>query len=466
MKGEIFFIILFLFFSLLSNCVKANTYVAPALQDAFVQQIDPSHNFNIFTLILDFIRTGYKSWAYVMYDLTSIPSNNVRVSNASACMYLYFLSDCNTDFQYGVYNTTNDWNETTVTWNNQPGKRIFQSLINNVCTSNKFYCWNVTDAVASAVRNNQKNVSFIFTAETIQTSCPQPGCNNEPNFASIENGFYPTAILNVDYTQIPISLGPISLGPVSISPHGKIAPGTTFYVGASVNDINGRANVSVVNISCVGTGGVEWTNSWDSIKLLNTSAITWTSINDTAYLVNGSFDSSVNYWTTKSVNGTWTCVVYASDTSGSSASSSATMNVDTSSGITISSSDCAFDNAAAGDTGKQWYCLPNKDRNNTITHNGNVDINLTIYGTNLVGENDSSWDILADNITWNASFSPDGGSLPGNSLSISAADLITQWNRGTSPISSAINITAWLNLPKPLKYQLYNGSITITSMVD
>lgn len=242
-------------------------------------------------------------------------------------------------------------------------------------------------------------------------------------------------------------------------------PGTTFYVAVDINDNNGFSDIIKVNITCVGSGGTEWVDSWDSIKLVNTS-MSWTNLNTTAYRVNATFDSSINYWSTKSINGTWSCRAYVEDAQGSSvASPIVQMNVGTSVGISVGEINCAFDQGAPGDQNRQWACPPTVSRNNTITHNGNININVTINATPLTGITDSSWVIGMGNLTWNQTT----GAVPTTELPFYPefigvpASFITFWSRGTFPITNMTNLTVWLDYPSPLKVQIYQGTITLTS---
>jgi len=244
------------------------------------------------------------------------------------------------------------------------------------------------------------------------------------------------------------------------------APGVAFTVSAVVNDDNGVADIYNSNITCYASTGTEGTDGWDSIKLLN-SSVSWTSLNTSAITINGTFTSSVNYWSSKSIGGTWTCKVYANDSSGASTMLSTTMTVENSTGITLGDSTCVFDAANPGTNDQQWKCPAAGTRNQTITHNGNIDLNITISGTDLTGQTDSSWVITVGNITWNQTTSAVPTTEAGTALSGSAVDFITLWNRGTlsTRTYNATNLTAWLDYPTPLKSQLYQGTITLTSSV-
>jgi len=255
-----------------------------------------------------------------------------------------------------------------------------------------------------------------------------------------------------------------TVGTITITP-STVSPGTVFYVAAQVSDSNGKEDIIQINVSCVGSGGVEWTNSWDSLQHLNDSYINWTSVSSTTWLVNATFNTSVNYWSTKSINGTWTCKIYANDSSGASANNSGTMTVNTYAGISLYSESCVFDTGSPGDTGKPWGCPTTFNRNNTVVHEGNTWINVTINATNLVGKTDPSWFIGYGNMTWNQTTGEVPTSKQGYAFTGSSMDFITFWGRGTYPTSNATNATVWLDYPTPLYLQTYEGNITFSASV-
>ncbi|MEM7819145.1 MAG: hypothetical protein QW403_03335 [Candidatus Aenigmatarchaeota archaeon] len=255
-----------------------------------------------------------------------------------------------------------------------------------------------------------------------------------------------------------------TVGTVTITP-SQVSPGTTFYVAANVSDSNGKEDIIQVNVSCFGTGGVEWTDSWDSLKHLNDSYITWSEINTTTWLVNATFNTSVNYWSTKSINGTWTCKIYVNDSGGLSAVNSNTMTVTTYAGVSLYASSCVFDSGSPGATGKQWACP--SDRNNTVLHEGNTWLNVTINATDLIGKTDPSWFIGFGNMTWNQTTGAVPTSKQGYQFTGSPMDFITFWSRGDASTRTynTTNATLWLDYPSPLYLQTYEGNITFNALV-
>ncbi|MEM7825664.1 MAG: hypothetical protein QW412_02275 [Candidatus Aenigmatarchaeota archaeon] len=275
---------------------------------------------------------------------------------------------------------------------------------------------------------------YAFAAEEVTVKA-QPG-NTAPNVASVE------------------------------APAETVSPGTEFKVTAYVSDFNGREDITEVNISCWGSGGEEGGSNWDSLTLLNNSGyITWEAIDEDTWRINATFNSSVPSWGHKSINGSWTCKVGVKDSSGSSASGSDTMSVDTLAGIILGASSCQFDSGAPGTNGNQWEC--SNHRNNTVVHDGNTNIYVTIEATSLIGKTDGNWTIGYDKMTWNQTV----GEVPTNEdesypeFTASPANFITNWGRGTYPNPSATNSTVWIDYPTPLLLQEYEGTITFTAGV-
>jgi hypothetical protein len=240
------------------------------------------------------------------------------------------------------------------------------------------------------------------------------------------------------------------------------APGTSFWASGIINDGNGAGDIASASISCYAPTGTEWIDSWDSIKLANASLV-WSSVNSSAVRVNGTFTNSVNYWSLKSANTTWTCKIYGKDSYNDESSGSMTMVVSASAGITLGDSSCVFDTGGPGTNNAQWECPDGSAENNTITHAGNVNLNLTISGTALNGVTDASWTIGVGNMTWNQTTGAVPTSEAGAVLTGSAVSILDIWARGSSTTSNATNLTAWLDYPNPLKVQSYTGTITISS---
>lgn len=235
----------------------------------------------------------------------------------------------------------------------------------------------------------------------------------------------------------------------------SVDPGDIFVVKANVTETSGYGNISETNVSCVGTGGTEWIDSWDSYTRLNQS-MNWTFIDSYTIEVNTTIRLN-----TSSINGSWTCRVYGTNSTGFSAVGTTNqLSVVTFAGITVSESFCEFEQGLPGDANRNWTCPLEGNKYLRITHEGNVKINLTINGTDLVGVEDSSWTIGIGNLTYtNVTSGSSEPSPPGVTLSNLPENLIAFWERGTYPSKNENDLYCWLSYPLPLKTQAYQGTI-------
>ena len=231
-------------------------------------------------------------------------------------------------------------------------------------------------------------------------------------------------------------------------------PGDSFTVTANVSD-EWNTSITSTNITCVGSGGVEGTDSWDSYTLQNDS-VSWTIVNLTTIEVTGTITLN-----TSSINGTWNCTVYGFNaTNDFDSASNTSLTVNTRVGITLSQSSCSYTAGNPGSSNNAWSC--GGDSYTRITHDGNIDINVTINGTDLTGQTDSSWIIGVQNVSYaNVSAGDAAPSPPGTALSTTVTDLIIIWTRGTYPTKSASDLYSWINYPSPLKVQTYQGVMTL-----
>ncbi|MFQ6010440.1 MAG: hypothetical protein ACE5J7_04970 [Candidatus Aenigmatarchaeota archaeon] len=239
----------------------------------------------------------------------------------------------------------------------------------------------------------------------------------------------------------------------------SVNPGDSFTVTANISDVS-NTSIKSTNITCIGSGGVEGTDSWDSFTVQNSST-TWTVMNLTAVEVSGTINLN-----TSSINGTWTCTVYGYNITDDSASASNnSLNVATRVGFILSQSTCTYDSGNPASANNNWTC--DGSSYTRITHDGNLDYNLTINGTDLTGQADASWIIVVGNVTYsNVTAGDPAPSPPGTALSNTIADLISFWARGTYPTKSASDLYSWINYPSPLKVQTYQGAITLLAVAS
>ena len=229
----------------------------------------------------------------------------------------------------------------------------------------------------------------------------------------------------------------------------KLAPGTLQTITVLVYDQNGDDDLypstsSSINVWCYPAGGSKQdSNDWD--HWYNTSA------NYTTY------NSTVRNFTithiadTHAANGTWTCNVTVFDITGLGDSATADFTVDTRSGITLSSTT----GSVSGNPGQDDIVVVGNSPQN-ITHDGNVNLTITIQGTNFIGQNNANWTISVGNLT-HARINDALSSIP---LFTSPTTIETLFGRGTYPDANVSNRYLWLDLPY-IKAQGYVGNVTI-----
>jgi len=127
---------------------------------------------------------------YMLWNLSAIPAG-ATITNANMSWYSYYADS----IPYYVWNTTQNWDESNLTWNNMPSNATIQAS-GTFSGKNKWYYFNITNATITAFAQN-KNVSIIMT------SPETPSVNFYADFRSREynaTDATKTPQLNVSYT--------------------------------------------------------------------------------------------------------------------------------------------------------------------------------------------------------------------------------------------------------------------------
>ena len=251
-----------------------------------------------------------------------------------------------------------------------------------------------------------------------------------------------------------VSFAAISVGTPQLNATA-VNPGGSFAVTANISD-ESNTSIKSANITCVGSGGVEGVDGWDSYTLQNGS-LAWNALDLTTMEVSGAVTLN-----TSSINGTWTCTDYGYNATDDSASASNnSLGISTRVGIILSQSTCTYSSGNPGSTNNAWTCGGSAyDR---ITQDGNIGTTITVNGTDLTGQTDASWLIAAGNVSYtNVTAGSAAPSPPGIlRLSLAVANTVVSWSRGTYPSKGALDLYAWLDYPSPLKAQTYQGTMTL-----
>lgn len=243
---------------------------------------------------------------------------------------------------------------------------------------------------------------------------------------------------NIGDTQLPV------IQAVVDSPD-PVDPGQTLIVNASITD---NTNVSTVTLE------VDYGNG--------------TQENFTMVLISG--DTSNGTWTNQSVNtflpaGTYNYTVYANDTAGNEANpGNGTFTVNTLVNIELDQVPIEFGNttipvtqrradnstAGSGYPGGTVKGFPA-----VVNNTGNVEVNVTIAGTNLTGQSNPAYEIDVSQVEWNLTASP------GIALTTTAATLKDNLAAFTT---NTQDVYFWISIPIGYIPQDYNGTVTFTAV--
>lgn len=138
------------------------------LGDAMVRGDLPNTNYGL-DLSLEVKWGTPKRNSYTQFNISGIPSNQI-IDDAKLCLYLYDDQGSQTIYAYHVYT---DWEESIITWNNQPcGENIDNStacnitaesfIVTDTTLSNTLQCWNITSMIKKQYNDNKNNVSIVL----------------------------------------------------------------------------------------------------------------------------------------------------------------------------------------------------------------------------------------------------------------------------------------------------------------
>lgn len=160
MKTKVLFIVICcLFFSLVlvhwgvTNAATSleitGTAYGDANQDAYAQSGFPNSaaggTRNMY-LGYDTLYNKYLTRMYIQYNLPSLPSG-AQIDSAYLEVYQYVI-ECSSNYGVTAYEVTSDWNELSLTWNNQPSKGASVGSTSITCNNG----WKSID-ITNMVRN-------------------------------------------------------------------------------------------------------------------------------------------------------------------------------------------------------------------------------------------------------------------------------------------------------------------------
>ncbi len=158
--------------SINSNIMSEHDLIIHVMEEEFVMDTQPDENFHenpvLHGLVVGMDSADNLGRAFIKFNLGNIP-DNIRFSYARFYSYLTrdFTID-GTDVPIGVYYCADDtWNESTITWNNQPEfSSSPSSVIDSPTSPNMFeegnwYGWDVT-SLATMVLTEDKMLSLVM----------------------------------------------------------------------------------------------------------------------------------------------------------------------------------------------------------------------------------------------------------------------------------------------------------------
>jgi hypothetical protein len=228
--------------------------------DAEVSHISPNTNLGgvIYIDCRYDISGAWGNNGLLKFDISDIPS--YAIIN-SATFYIYYVTwfDSNPGgTPLNLYRITSNWNEGTVTWNNQPGHYGSSTDISNVPSSTgSWMSYDVTDDVEDFVDGTYSNYGWKFIDET--------SGNAQIRFYGKENGAY-IPYLEVDY---------IIVGNAPTNPLRPSGPTTiSVYQPVSYETVSTDADLDTIKYGWDWDGDQDvdqWTSFYDSGEVIETS---------------------------------------------------------------------------------------------------------------------------------------------------------------------------------------------------
>ena len=135
------------------NVTKQIQPNAAAGKDAMVNQLSPNPdtNYGSATYLETGCETGCTIRSYIQFSLPSLPSTAV-ITNAGLSLWYYdHMESSAEDRPLVLYRVTSGWNESLITWDNQPNTSATVLDTENVPASptNGFITWDITNLVKS-----------------------------------------------------------------------------------------------------------------------------------------------------------------------------------------------------------------------------------------------------------------------------------------------------------------------------
>jgi len=145
--------------------------VLSAIADSQVNEYQPNNNYggNVELTVLS--RTGMQYQSYIMFDLSSIPSDST-IDSATLELYIHGILQSPAGRTINCHRVTGSWTEYGITWNNKPSYHSTASNYDIVPSDpmGKWMDWDVTSDVEDFVGGTYTNYGWMFRDPNSQSS--------------------------------------------------------------------------------------------------------------------------------------------------------------------------------------------------------------------------------------------------------------------------------------------------------
>ena len=138
---------------------SADSYVNEGMADSNFGSDD--------TIYLGKTSDGKNDYLYIRFDLSSIPSN-AQIIYAKLSIYRSDTGSNPTGKTVKIYRVTEDWNESDITWNNQPNSVSVETDSATIPSGQTWLEFNVTGDVQGFVNGSYDNYGWVIKC----SDCP------------------------------------------------------------------------------------------------------------------------------------------------------------------------------------------------------------------------------------------------------------------------------------------------------
>ena len=165
--------------------------VLASIADADVNEAKPNKNYGSGKLMVVNSDAGGNRRVYLRFDLSTIPVNStIQSATLSVCAQATPKSTRT----YEIHRATEDWNETSVTWNSQPAAVPAASAVSSIPASSGCMAWSVETDVQSWTDGSAGNYGW-----RINDSVENATKSLQTKFKTLEDASGPT--LSIIYSE-------------------------------------------------------------------------------------------------------------------------------------------------------------------------------------------------------------------------------------------------------------------------